>query len=350
MQLKSNPSKQWIPDLTRHGDVHPRPGPGRHGSGYKGTTILKPESHRVSGPMGLRLCSLAPSTRINYLKAVLGFTFWFHHHGDEYESLELVLDDYVFWCFDSRLVSRQQVVNLVSGLNYLVPTWQTLGVLNAAKKSLAGWKRENPTRSHLPIPRGVCRAVAVQLVQMGLWPVAAAIILAFDCYLRHSELRGLRVADVALPGDPRLQVTTGAVILLHITKAGRPQQVQVRDQCAIKFLKRLVHGRSQREFLFGQLRKHLLLHFKQAQVRLGFVMALFVLHSLRHGGASFDHMAGRPINDTMMRGRWSGLKITKTYIQESQARTLAMSVPRVVRQRMERYLASSSIFHTWLGL
>jgi integrase len=180
--------------------------------------------------------------------------------------------------------------------------------------------------------------------------VAAAIILGFDCYLRHSELRNLRVQDVALPGDPRLQDGEAAHIVLRFTKAGKPQQVKVRDALALAFLSRLVRGRGPREFLFGALRNDLLHLFQGAQVSLGFPTAPFVLHSLRHGGASFDHMHQQPINDTMMRGRWSGLKITKNYIQEAQARTLLMTIPHDVRKSIAIYLASPAILRVWLGL
>jgi len=351
MQSKSNPYREWIPDLARHGDVHPHPGPHRpHGPGYKGPTLNSRGSLQVSGSYGLRLSSVKTSTRVGYLRAILGFTYWYDHHGDEQLPMDQLLDDYVFWCYDSRMVSRQQVVNLLSGLNYVVPTWASRGVLEAARKSLAGWAKITPTRSHLPIPRNICLAVAVELVRAGLWPVAAAILLGFDCYLRHSELMNLRVQDVALPGDPRLQLGDSAHVVLRFTKAGKPQQVKVRDPLVLAFLVRLVAGRAPRDFLFGELKSQLMNHFQRAQRTLGFPVALFVLHSLRHGGASFDHMNKQPINDTIMRGRWSGLKITKTYIQESQARTLLLDVPPAVRRRMAIYLSSPDVLRAWLGL
>ena len=130
------------------------------------------------------------------------------------------------------------MVNLIAGICIICPAWNTNGTLTMARKALRGWTRIKPSRSHLPVPRGVLIAIAVQLVIMGSWPVAAAILLGFDCYLRHSELRNLRVSDVALPGDPRLVVGSysregnshdGAAILLRTTKAGRPQWVSVRD-------------------------------------------------------------------------------------------------------------------------
>ena len=86
----------------------------------------------------------------------------------------------------------------------------------------------------------------------GLWPVAAAILLGFDCYLRHSELMNLRVQDVALPGDPRLQLGDSAHVVLRFTKAGKPQQVKVRDPLVLAFLVRLVAGRAPRESFNGR--------------------------------------------------------------------------------------------------
>ena len=230
MQLKADPHKSWVPDLARHGDVHPHPGPPRHGPGYKGPSLRTHAAPRVSGSFGLRLSSVQLGTRVGYLRAILGFTYWYEHHGSEHASIDVLLDDYVFWCFDSRLVTRQQVVNLLSGLNYVVPMWKSRGLLEAARKSLQGWAKITPTRSHLPISRNVCLAVAVELVRDGWWPVAAAILLGFDCYLRHSELRNLRVQDVALPGDARMQDGEAAHVVLRFTKAAKTyiQELQAR--------------------------------------------------------------------------------------------------------------------------
>ena len=108
----------------------------------------------------------------------------------------------------------------------------------------------------------------------------------------------------------------------------------------VAFLRRLVYGRGPNEYLFGSLRRPLLEEFARAQIELGFPVPIFVLHSLRHGGASFDFLTNVPIEKIMVHGRWAAIKITRRYIQESQARMLSMDIPAAVKRRIAVYLAS----------
>ena len=55
-----------------------------------------------------------------------------------------------------------------------------------------------------------------------------------------------------------------------------------------------------------------------------FQRPFIVIHSFRHGGATHDHLvAEHSLTYILNRGRWSGLKVTKRYIQEGQALLLA---------------------------
>ena len=118
----------------------------------------------------------------------------------------------------------------------------------------------------------------------------------------------------------------------------------------VAFLRRLVYGRGPNEYLFGSLRRTLLEEFARAQIELGFPVPIFVLHSLRHGGASFDFLTNVPIEKIMVHGRWAAIKITRRYIQESQARMLSMDIPAAVKRRMAVYLASERSVWIWLSL
>lgn len=83
---------------------------------------------------------------------ILGFTFWLAQHGDESDPMSNVLDDYVFWAYDSNQVAKQQVVNLIAGICIICPAWNTNGTLTMAHKALRGWTRIKPSRSRLPVP------------------------------------------------------------------------------------------------------------------------------------------------------------------------------------------------------
>jgi len=74
------------------------------------------------------------------------------------------------------------------------------------------------------------------------------------------------------------------------------------------------------------------------------------MHSLRHGGASYDFIRGVPMDKIIIRGRWSGLAVTRRYIQESQALVLELSVPQAVLAKVKLYTESEAVTRRWLGL
>ena len=178
------------------------------------------------------------------------------------------------------------------------------------------------------------------------------LLLCFDTYLRHGELRSLRVADVAFPGDPRLLVSEGAAaVFLRQTKAGRQQWVKVRDPLVVSLLRAMTLGVPGSAFLLGNERLELLSRFAESQLSLGLSAAVFVIHSVRHGGAAHDFLSGRsPFAEIKVRGRWSSHGITTTYLQESQARVLAVNMPKLVLDRVREYTSSNAYLWSVFGL
>jgi integrase len=168
-----------------------------------------------------------------------------------------------------------------------------------------------------------------ELIIVGELSVACALLIGFDCYLRHSEIRLLRVSDIALEGDVRS--VGGPALTLRFTKSGRPQHVAIRCQIALCLLPRIMKGRGGDTSLFGLKNDRLLSIFKRVQCSLGLDRHLFVVHSLRHGGATHDHVNKvLEMNDIMLRGRWSGLTVTRRYIQDAQALVLMKNLPERV--------------------
>lgn len=182
-------------------------------------------------------------------------------------------------------------------------------------------------------------ACAVELVREGKPAAATALLVGFDCYLRHGELLGIRGSDVVFAGDPRVVMQSGALAALCLgkTKVGRPQWTFVRCRLAAKALRLLMRRKSPNSFLFV-VQGGLLGWFKFAQRSLGFEAAVFVIHSLRHGGATNDFLNGvLKIDQIMLRGRWSGMDVTKRYVQESQAFLLSLRIPEIVHGRVALY-------------
>ena len=67
--------------------------------------------------------------------------------------------------------------------------------------------------------------------------------------------------------------------------------------------------------------------FKKICAQLGLSYA-YVPHSLRHGGATRWHLLRHPIEDILLRGRWSSTKSARRYIQAGRAMLLTTSTSR----------------------
>jgi integrase len=153
-------------------------------------------------------------------------------------------------------------------------------------------------------------------------------LLAFDCFLRVGELVGLRKKDVADTGDRRMgSEYHGTSLRLKNTKTGPNQWVQVNDEQVIGLLRCVVEstGRdSDRLFPFSAAKYRSV--FKATCAELG-LSHRYVPHSLRHGGATRWHLLGHPIEDVLLRGRWSSVKSARRYVQAGRALLLKTAVP-----------------------
>ena len=73
--------------------------------------------------------------------------------------------------------------------------------------------------------------------------------------------------------------------------------------------------------------------------------SLYVVHSLRHGGATRDHLRGRPLEDILMRGRWASTKSARRYVQAGRSLLLATKVPRRIVELGT--IIASDLIHTF---
>jgi integrase len=171
-------------------------------------------------------------------------------------------------------------------------------------------------------------------------------MFAFETYARHSEVTSALVGDFVFHGDPRLMRPSalGAVFLRN-TKTGSHQWVELRCSRLVRLLRLLVANRPSREkAFFATFRSSPLLRLlKRAQRLLGFDSPPFVVHSLRHGGATHDFLRGVPTLDIAIRGRWASEKSLRTYISCWQAWLLEVHMSPVVRDRINAFTRSFSL-------
>lgn len=151
---------------------------------------------------------------------------------------------------------------------------------------------------------------------------ALALLLAFDCYFRVSELLALRPCDVAL-------LSGSLAFRLRATKTGLNQSVIVRRvevfNLCLSYL--LPSDRSSQAPLFPFSASAFRSLFQSGLRHFGLNGRGFVLHSLRHGGATSDYAEGRSMEWILERGRWASVRSARRYIQTGRALFIAANIP-----------------------
>lgn len=279
------------------------------------------------GPLPLINASVTTSTHHIYRTAVHRFLDWVLSHSSldvlssSPSSFDWLLSQYLHHLWRSGN-GKQGGKNTVYGCLLFLPRLR--GRLHYSLASLRGWERLAPSSPHQPMSYTVLVLVSVGMSARGWFSSAVGAILAFECYLRVSELVGLRRSDVALPDDRRLGVAgrpDSIALRLRKTKRGVNQWVTVRSPLARALLLELMLADPEEDRLFpfsaGTFRRRL------HAVCAGLGLAGYVPHSLRHGGATHDHLSGLPLEDIMLRGRWASVKSARHYVQQGRALLLA---------------------------
>lgn len=204
--------------------------------------------------------------------------------------------------------------------------------LHSARQCLRGWERTRQSRSHPPLTWELTVLLACTLLRSGHHGAAVGMLVAFDCYLRVSELTRLRRCDIVMPNDPRFGSADRnmAVVLKH-TKTGANQSVPLFDVDVAQVLCQWMQHTARAQahslvFDFTASRLRHLMH--QACAVHGLQHTPYVPHSLRHGGATCDFLRTSSINFVQFRGRWKSMESARRYIQTSRALLAAQQVPQ----------------------
>lgn len=299
----------------------------------------------------LLLGNYKPSTQAAYLSAVTSFSHWCESMGHMPRSifdLDYHLSNYMVDMWYGGKGKTLASCTLY-GLDMLMPGMRSK--LPLSLRSLNGFGRLRPSISHPPMPWPVCAAVSLWLAvnnpNHGL-SMAIGVILSFDCYLRTGELLGLQYDDIAFGRDARLGIDDDGRVHIHLrtTKTGSHKGVEVRDEQVKQLL--MIHKKRHKpgDRLFPWSRSTHLKWFHKACD--AFQLSTdYVHHSLRHGGATRDYLAGMPIGDVMVRGRWAASKSATHYIQQGRQLMMLHHVPPLV-DKIGRYVASGTNLVTLL--
>ena len=271
--------------------------------------------------------AFAPSTVRRYTAAVREFLEWIYDNNygvsSTAEADELLLE----YLHDFYLEggSKAAANNTVYGVVMLVPALRHR--LHSSRLALRGWHRLHPPQSYPPLTWELAVVIGVQMVRGGRLAMGIATVLGFHCYLRLGEICNLRASDVADSGDARVGVEyRGMALRLRTTKTGPNQWVEVTDVSVAALLRALLAGRRREDLVFDFSASFYRMTFKAVLSNLG-LSSTYVPHSLRHGGATRDHLLGASLEQVLMRGRWASTKSARHYIQAGRAMLLATEVP-----------------------
>jgi len=276
--------------------------------------------------------SVSDETARRYRKDLRLFLKWLDYFGfvplsvGDLDQLVYQYIDDMFHALPSR-GRRQHCIQVRSALMIILP--QSRDKLPTSALALRGWDRLTPSTQKPPCPRAVMLSLLRFFTQKRRLDLATLTFLMFDTYLRVSEATAIVLSDISFPS----QSAPGG-IRLPKTKTGQNQSVVVHNRhlwfLLRKFLSSSSLGPGARVFsvsaaIFSR-------EMSQALVCLGLGSFGFTPHSLRHGGASFDHLSGLPLTDIIARGRWRQQKSAQRYIQSGRSLLLASRLPAPILQ------------------
>jgi integrase len=217
-------------------------------------------------------------------------------------------------------------------------------LLPRSRLAMRGWANMEPGTSYPPLTWELACAIAAHVSRKSsfLAKMAIGILLAFDCFLRVSELVNLRREDIVFAGDERIgnlvgeskteKSATTVMVVIRKAKTGKSQWVELFDPVLIDLLRGLVKITKPGDFLFPMSTNLFRREFKTVCTGLG-LSSLYVPHSLRHGGATrYKHLLKWTIESVMHRGRWASSKSARLYIQAGIAMAMSVAVPKHVHQ------------------
>ena len=292
--------------------------------------------------------SVAHTSRQRYRNALVAFCTFVREEAPgepvrEFADLDYWFSYWVWHCYSAGRPGRGTVEKALAGILLWLP--EASGALPLSRKSLKGWMRLQPPKPYAPMPLHVALAAAILRAVVGDFGTAVALLVGFDCWLRISEVSGLRADDVKDQRTHPDAAFRGVVLFLRATKTGLRQSVSVSDPAVATLL---VCWRDARVQVAGA---DATLFPPAATLRTNLHTALtallgadrgalgleFVWHSLRHGGASRTFMLGAEVKDIMLRGRWVCLESTRRYLQSGRHLLMAITIPDSVLTVVRRF-------------
>ena len=286
--------------------------------------------------------TLQPRTRHVYAIALENF----RASSFASRSYELPIDHriclYMQDCFarNPKPGKRQEMANLLSILLIMIPSLRG-SHLGLSRRCLTGWRMLRPSKSSAPFTKDIVLALAWHLVIKSKPEAACVLLTSFSACLRVSEALSLRMQDIALPGDMRIASHGSHVAGINVRDAktarysGTLQFVKIDDVDAIKFLQAWKASTSQSNGALVCLSYHTYAaDLNNALAAFGLHNAPFTSHSARIGKATQDYVAGVPVDQIAVNGRWKSLNSLRYYVTNGRAWLLDTNISPNTQHRL----------------
>ena len=278
----------------------------------------------------LRSSTVLSTTLNDYELAVNSFLHFCSNHlltGTTSNEIDSYLSYYMESLYKNNISNGKQIAaNALYGIILRYPQYKLLFPLS--RQSLKGFQKLVISVSHTPLTYYTCVAMAAVMSKSGYIYHGIALLLMFHCYLRINEMISLLISDIALPEQNRFGSNNIILSALRVGKAktGRNQTVSIIDSHIHILLQSIIGNRSPNEKLFPFSSSAFTRIFHKSLSVLN-ISDMFVPHSCRHGGATYDHINGMSIEQIMLRGRWKSNSSARTYIQSLRAVVLSVHIP-----------------------
>lgn len=178
--------------------------------------------------------SLKERTQREYKQALQQFTDYCKDRNLEVynvEKLDEILNSYIHHVFRAPGRDGKGHANKVlCAVKLYLPEMKDK--LHLSHRAMIGWAKVRPIQQKTPCPHDLALGYAYFLRIKGRFDMSCAVLLAFDSYLRHEDLRTLTKRRI-------IWSPQGATLILDQSKFGLNQSVTVRSKLVESLLKRL---------------------------------------------------------------------------------------------------------------
>jgi integrase len=284
----------------------------------------------------LRKASVTELTYKRYERAYERFYVWLGRRGVKVEELDELLLQYFEEIFEENNGSGKSVGKLaMAALVFFVPESKT--ALGLARQAMKGWDRLTPSQAYPPLDRRTNCLIAYWLILHHKFDFGVAVLLAFECFLRISEVVNIRMEHFMFDGDSNLPegFAYSAVVRLEKTKTGDEQScfVSKKFDWISKLIVRLF---KKNKCLFPFSAADLRREFSRGVAGLGLEGRGYVFHSNRHGRATEEDLKGTSLEDILKMGRWAVAKSGRHYIQSGKAVLAKYKLPESLNKIVKR--------------